>query len=58
MHDNYFNLHKSIINNLVSEELSTIHYNLSQMCEQSYIHKLDEYRSFTILTPVAFENYM
>jgi len=58
MHDNYFNLHKSIINNHISEELSTIRYNLSQMCEPSYTHKLDEYRFLTILTFVAFKKYM
>jgi hypothetical protein len=58
MHDNYFNLHKSIINNHISEKLSIVHYNLSQMCEQSYNHKLDEYRSLRILAFVAFEKYM
>jgi hypothetical protein len=58
MHDNYFNLHKLIINNHISEELSTVHYNLSQMCEPSYTHKLDKYRPLTILTFVAFEKYM
>jgi hypothetical protein len=58
MHDNYFNLHKWIINNHISEKLSTVHYNLSQMREQSYNHKLDEYKSLTKLTFVAFEKYM
>jgi hypothetical protein len=36
MHDNYFNLHKSIINNCLRKNFPNIHYNLSHMCEQAY----------------------
>ncbi len=52
MYGNYFNLHKSIINNCLSEECPN--YSLqSTTCVSKFV----EYRSLTILTFLAFEKY-
>jgi len=52
MYGNYFNLHKSIINNRLSEKCPN--YSLqSTTCVSKFV----EYRSLTILTFVAFEKY-